>query len=164
MRDESKQIDDQRELLLFLCDGNEAAADLIELLASLSQKWDDLIDGDITRPGNEVQFGILVNGMMWQAIVDLNENPFFVQYAGQLLPIMKQAIMQWQTANICEQLQDPQMLTVSYSRRSVLTDIAQYISLLCVGPEHTPPKIHALWHSVFTDQPIDDYINEHAGE
>lgn len=147
-----------RETLIHeFCCGIQPAIDFFLLIANISQVWDDLIDKDNQQSDDQI------NLMMWQALIELNENPFFAQNIQQLLPVMKKAIVNWLTSNQHEAAGDKEMLKVSYIKRSCVTDIAIFVALLCGGLEHSLRYAPLIEAAVFKDDSFDDYLNEQLG-
>ena len=144
----------ESEIINGLCAGNEDAAAFMAIVADISQVWDDLIDQDKPVTAEDI------NRIMWSALIDLNENAFFVRYASQLLPIMKQAIIHWRTSCVHEQVPDAKMLKVSYIKRSCVTDIAVFVALLCGGVEHSVRWGVEIEKAVFRDDSFNDYVTE----
>lgn len=151
-------MQNQETLINDFCRGNQSAIDFFLLIANISQVWDDLIDKDQALQDGQI------NMMMWQALIELNENPFFLVNNQQLLPIMKKAIIDWLTANQHEANRDEKMLKVSYIKRSCVTDIAIYVAFLCGGLEHSLIYAPIIEAAVFRDDDFNEYLQEQSGE
>ncbi|MDP2346708.1 MAG: hypothetical protein Q8N34_03170 [Gammaproteobacteria bacterium] len=147
----------EQQLIENFCAGNESAVAFMGIVSSISQVWDDLIDKD--KPVGDAA----INNMMWQALIDLNDNSFFVTHAGQLLPVMKKAIIDWQASCVHEQAGDPKMLKVSYIKRSCVTDLAVFVAYLCGGLEHSVQWAVEIERAVFRDDNFNDYVREQIG-
>ena len=106
---------------------NREATDLINAYFSISQVWDDLIDGD--QPVTKGQ----INLMMMQALVEIPTNPFFQRHFQELMPMVQHCLMTWLDANTLEQIGDERDLMVSYILRSVTTDLLIHVAGLVGG-------------------------------
>ena len=150
-------MENQEKLIQQLCRGDESAMTFLNIIAHVSQVWDDLIDKD--KPIHDAQ----INSMMWQALIDLNENQFFANHLAQLLPLMKKAIIDWQCANAFEREKDATMFKVSYIKRSCVTDIAIFVAYLCGGLEHSLQCAVLIERAVFQDDDFNEYVKEQTG-
>lgn len=77
-----------------------AAVKFCEDLFRISQIWDDLIDRDREVPNT------FINQMMWKALVDVPQNPFYYNNATSLSKIIELHIIDWFDANELEQGSD----------------------------------------------------------
>ena len=108
--------------------GSVEAAEFIGILWRFSQLWDDIIDnGKLPHIDN-------INIIMFDIIVSLNYNQFFIKYRSELLPVIKNSIFQWWAANRLET--DPNEIKVekSYMLRASFYHILNHVIYIFKGP------------------------------
>lgn len=86
------------EFLLAAYKGSRPAVVLAQTLRNISHTLDDIIDGD-----KEVTKDRVV-GAFWDAMIHVSSNPFFIEHAAFLRPLMSSALVNWQIANVFEQI------------------------------------------------------------
>jgi hypothetical protein len=91
----------------------------------VSQKWDDLIDGDAVSASE-------INRMMWLAIVEIPNNPFYKQHADNIQHMLASIIQDWFTANDLEQGGEHDK-NIAFVLRDKLVSFVCYIALLTGG-------------------------------
>lgn len=110
---------------------NADALHYIMCLYAITQIWDDLVDGDRQRTSDDI------NRMLRIALIDLNENAFFIRYRDKLVPLMLSAILQWQDANVLEKSDVVEDLVRAYSLRVSWHQIIAYCCDLIGGPSYS---------------------------
>jgi hypothetical protein len=110
--------------LLYYMNGDVYAASLCNSLIFVGHLWDDQIDKDKIRTNDEV------NQAWTFALLDMNDNPFFQAYAGELQPIMRSAIIHWLSANELEIDAEQNVKCMAYLLRNDLLDILDYCIFL----------------------------------
>lgn len=136
--------------------GNDDAVALINLLAGVSQVWDDLVDQD-----QEVSTTQISNTFV-DMLVHLPRNRFYQMYFDELQPLIEAAILDWFTANTLEK-GDSHSRTVAYVLRDSLTAVLIRAMALVGGFEYAAamaPEVRRVIH----DEPIADYIGGKHGE
>ncbi|MCH7499423.1 MAG: hypothetical protein IH886_05355 [Nitrospinae bacterium] len=131
------------ELLRYALKGNVDAIYFMELINYIFHTWDDLIDKDRALSDKEI------NGVFWNALVDLPRSPFYVLNFVPLNAIITTAILDWQTANQFENEGDDLALEIAFIIRSTYSNILIYSALLVGGREwalHINPIARRLWH------------------
>lgn len=89
-----------REALSTILKGNLSAISFIETVFSIAHFWDDLIDKD--RAVSDAD----INRAMWQALVELPQNAFYLQNFDALHPVLVNAIANWHAATAFEREKD----------------------------------------------------------
>lgn len=87
----------EAEFLESVLQGHRSAIEFCQMLFRISQTWDDLIDLDNDKVSKEK-----INQAFWEALIGLHENVFFLQHSHELVPLMRQYIMDWLDANTLE--------------------------------------------------------------
>lgn len=116
------------ELLHWALDGHAEAIEFVDLLGSISQTWDDLIDGDCDVSPDAI------NGMMWRALVELPNNPFYARHFSRLNTLVQQVIIDWHSANVLE-AGDTADKRVSFILRDSLAGVIVHCAYLIGGYE-----------------------------
>lgn len=132
--------------------GNTEAIELVDMLAGISQTWDDLIDQD------KMVDGKAINEMMIDALIYLPQNKFYQQFP-QLHCMFDHAISTWQESNFIEKEQH-EMLHVSFINRSVITPLIMYIIQIIGGRAWRLEAAKEIYPIIF-DEPFEDYKKEH---
>lgn len=144
---------DQSVLRDWFKDGDAVA--LGEILADISQVWDDLIDRDVPVSNNAI------NTMMRYAMIDIPKNAFYQRHFASLHPVMEDRLYTWFDANLLEQTGGRRNLQVSYVLRSVITDILIHMAYLEGGFDHRQRMALLIRQRVFSDmEPMAEYIAE----
>ncbi|XPV77039.1 MAG: hypothetical protein ACNI27_03725 [Desulfovibrio sp.] len=88
MTDEEKAAHDA-QFVQWALQGNSPAVQLVNDVSFVAHLWDDLIDGDKQLESEHI------NWAFWVLFVQLQENPFYVEYREQLVPIFRESILAW---------------------------------------------------------------------
>jgi hypothetical protein len=145
------------ELVHWALKGNSEAIEFYGLLAGISQTWDDLIDGDGVEITPEV-----VNAMMWDALVELPNNPFYARHFPRLNTLVQQTILDWLAANELEAGGTADK-RVSFILRDSLAGVLVHCAYLTGGYEwanEIAPAVRRYIH----DEDFDSYAREHDGQ
>lgn len=130
--------------------GHAPAVDYCIVLGSISQAWDDIIDGDKEITANAV------NRAFFDALVTLPANPFFIQYRSLLLPVQQAIIFDWFDANQLES-GDSHDKSIAFILRNSLVTIVVQCAYLVGGYEHAKevgPEIRRY----FFDETLEEYM------
>lgn len=134
---------------------DEAAIALGEMLADISQIWDDLIDRDVPVTNSAI------NTMMRFALIDIPKNSFYQRHFASLHPVMEDRLYTWFDANLLEREGGRTNLQVAYVLRSVITDILIHMTYLEGGLAHRQQMALAIRQRIFSDmEPLGEYIAE----
>lgn len=115
------------ELILHAMKGDEAATELVLLLAELSHIWDDLADGDKKVSPEQV------NRAFWISLVAIPRNRFYVRFVNELQPLIANSILNWELANTYEKTGGEQELEMANVLRYSIADVACYMVFLIGG-------------------------------
>lgn len=121
-----KKVASYQEMFL----GNEDAIHFMHVVSLWSHLYDDLIDKDKEVPEE------MVHTVMWDIMVGLPLNKFYVQNASVLAPIMATGILNWRGANAMEASGSKEELYIAHATRYSINDLALMIMALLGGPEH----------------------------
>ena len=137
---------------------NESAVALAEMLADISQVWDDLIDRDVPVTNSAI------NTMMRFALIDIPKNVFYQRHFASLHPVLEDRLYTWFDANLLEREGGQTNLQVSYVLRSVITDILIHMTFLEGGLAHRQKMALKIRQRIFADmESLDEYQQEHGG-
>lgn len=133
--------------------GDSGAIAFIQVLATVSQIWDDLIDRDVSVSDTEI------NRAFQLLLVDLPRNVFYAKHFAELQPIVEQAILDWYDANQLERGDEHDKM-LSYVFRDSLTNILIRCALLVGGWDWAREVSCDIRRSVY-DEPLAEYLKEH---
>ena len=113
-----KNLTDQLRLPTPVVDWLIALYDLIQLV-------DDVADGDPVDRQD-------LNRVLWDALVAMPQNPFFIKEAHQLVPVVATQVLKWQASDASEH--DGRVDAKTFMWRAGYYDVV----LLCVSLVHGP--------------------------
>lgn len=145
---------DEQALLKEVLQDNQAAIDLVNDLAQISQAWDDLIDGD--KPLNDDA----INSAFVILLSTLPRNPFYQLHLSELQPVVELVIIDWLTANQFEL--DPKLLPLAWILRDSMSALLITCAKIIGGMPWAiavSPKIRQFIH----DENLEDYANGKCG-
>lgn len=125
---------EQRALWEQAFGGHAEAIAFVELLADISQTWDDLVDADADVPRERV------DAAFFDALVVLPRNPFYREHFDALSPLVEMAALDWMTATDFERepagdvARRQHLLTLSMGLRDNLAAVAVKCVSLLRGP------------------------------
>jgi hypothetical protein len=115
-----------REWMLYICRGNEAAADFLYMFFLVCHVWDDLIDKDVERSDDHI------NHAFWTALVEIPRNPYYRQFASEIQPLIAVSIHEWFAAN---KLEAGNRRDISYTLRCSIVSLIHQAAEICGGYE-----------------------------
>jgi len=127
-----------QEILL----GDRDAIAYFMALRSVLHFWDDLIDKDQAISDEDV------NGAMWNALIAVPSNPFYLRHAETLSAMTANAIANWQAANQFEAEGKERQLQLAFVIRSDYANLLIHCAYLLGGREwmlRVTPMIRDLW-------------------
>ncbi|WP_043767472.1 hypothetical protein [Algiphilus aromaticivorans] len=136
--------------------GRRDAVLVCRMLGNISQTWDDLIDGDAVTAER-------VHNAFTDALLRLPALPFWQEHYAELQPLIRQAVIDWHTANTFEreasQSDKPNEheLMLGFVLRDSLIALTTHCAYLVGGHEHAisvAPEIRRYFH----DESIQEYI------
>lgn len=122
---------------------NEQASTMCAHLYKIGQFWDDLIDRDKELTDGDI------HSAMWAVLFDLNENPFFRKLMPELLPVIKNATIQWFAANKLEEKKEH--IEKSYMLRAGFYNIVAHVVMLCNGAKYDFSEVYKLYGEKLED-------------
>ena len=134
-----------------LLKGNFAAVKLCLDLVFIAHVWDDLYDKDRERTGEDISNAFRI------ALVEIPENPFYIQNLSDLRPLMMNVILQWQDANVLEHGNDHDK-HMAYMLRAGIVQVISYCAYLIGGVEYAKevgPDIRRLY-----EEGLQDFLKE----
>ena len=102
-------------------------ADAVDWLASIwraIQFFDDVADGDaVTRAD--------LDAVLWDVLIGMNANPFFIARRVELLPVVALQIQKWQASDAAERA--GRASAKSFMWRAGYYDLVLFVYMLCNG-------------------------------
>lgn len=142
----------EREFLLCALQGNASAVGFCELLAAISQTWDDLVDRDVEVTAAQV------NEAFFRAVIELPANRFYQDHFASLHPLLQSSVYDWLTANEFER-GDAHEKTLAFVLRDSLTAVVTQCAAIIGGHQWAiamSPKIRRY----FQDETLQKYLGE----
>lgn len=118
------------EVLQEMVKGDQSALDFLRVVYDIAHAWDDLVDRD--KP---VQASA-INQAFFSALVVLPSNAFYRQNQQHLMPVLTNAMTNWQVANRLERGDDVNELKIAFILRSSYCDLVTQAALIVGGLEH----------------------------
>ena len=117
--------ENEAEFVSWALKGDRGAIDFCDMFFRISQTWDDLIDRD--KPIHEST----INRMMWDALIELPSNSFYLEHQAELIPLFRQYAIDWMDSNVLERGKSDHGKNIAFVLRdsvsSLLTQCAYYI-------------------------------------
>lgn len=130
-------------LMSVLQDHREAVL-TCRLLGAISQTWDDLIDRD--KPISDER----INDAFTDALLRLPAISFYRENIYQLHPLLRQAVIDWQTATHFERNGNAHDKTLAFVLRDSLVALVTHCAFLVGGHSHAckvAPEIRRYFHN-----------------
>ncbi len=125
------------------------AIDWLLMLWGAIQVFDDVADGDtVTRPD--------LDAAIWNTLVAMPRNPFFVVHAATLAPVMAASILKWQASDRAEIAGAP--TAMSYAWRAGYYDVVLMAVQCCKGVEFATNNAHHVM--ALYGEHLGDYLKE----
>lgn len=128
----------------------DAAKWLLDVWRAI-QVYDDVADGDTVARDD-------LDRTIWASLVGLQINPFHMQNAASLVPVLALQILKWQASDVIERRGDADAR--SYMWRAGYYDLVLLVALMIHGPEKATalgPIIMQMYGETF-----EDYMKEFA--
>lgn len=119
-----KSLQTDRKWILKICKGQEDAADFLIDFFLICHLWDDLIDKDVDRSEEEINY------CFWLAMVDLPMNRYYQHYFTEIHPLIANAIQEWFASN---KLEKSQRTDIAYTLRCSIVSLIHQAAYLCGG-------------------------------
>ena len=133
--------------------GNQAAYDAALTYLRVAGTWDDLIDGDKVVSHAEIHYSYIA------ILIDLNKNPFYLQFKPQIDALVTTAVLGYLTANVYENTQDEHGIELGHFLRYSGALIVGYIVYLCHGFPSAVTMWPTLMKALCNDR-FDHYVAE----
>ena len=149
-----RELEQQKKLtekLNYFLKGDIAAVHLCLNLTYIAHLWDDLFDRDRQRSGQDINDAFRI------ALVDIPLNRFYLEYITDLRPLIMNAILQWEDANILDHGNDHDQ-HMAFMLRASFAQIFNYCAYLVGGPDwarEVGPEMRRLY-----DESFDEYKKE----
>ena len=143
-------------LLEEVLNGDQDAYEFIMDFFNTCHAWDAVIDGDEADGTDE-----WVNTAFFTAFF-LHESPFYQTYGRELAPLMRNAMITWQGANIIEQDPDysEDLLRIAHGSRQDIINIIIHCAYIVGGVRHAVKVTPRVW-ALTAKLSWSDYLEEH---
>lgn len=131
---------------------NVDAVGFLIVLWRVIQFFDDVYDCDVDQKHIKDN----VAKALFDAIIALNDNKFFIENRAVLLPSMSVMILKWTASNVSEENQN--VSAQSYMWRAGYYDVVLLVNLLCNGIANTEVNANKIL-SIYGES-FDDYLKE----
>jgi hypothetical protein len=113
------------------------------------QIFDDFADGDAVDRKD-------LNLLIWNTLVGMQQNPFYMQNSFRLLPVIGVNILKWQASDTVERASNAD--AKSYVWRAGYYDIALAVVEICHGPAFATQNAHIVLG--LYGETYDEYVKE----
>lgn len=110
--------------------GNEMATRYLWIIAQAARTLDDLVDRDRTVPNDKIV------EVFHTLLVELNQNPFFIQNRLYLTGLQQMALNAWLDANAWANSHDPLERLYAHVLRDLLNEMLPSVAYLTGGWRH----------------------------
>lgn len=117
----------------------------LEDLYLVIQAWDDFVDGAAMNRD-------LKDKAIYASLVGIPANPFYIQNAGVLLPLISNSVLKWKAADTAER--EGGNLHLAYGWRAGYFDVVLQVLLIVHGPDvamKTAHKVMELYGERYED-------------
>lgn len=125
------------------------AIEWLLMLWNAIQVFDDVADGDPVERSD-------LDAAIWNTLVAMNQNPFFLQNAQALLPCVASTILKWQASDHAERAGAADAR--SYVWRAGYYDLILMAVQLCHGPKFAIENAHLVME--LYGETFDEYMKE----
>jgi hypothetical protein len=125
------------------------AAIWLGMLFDAAQVFDDFADGDKVERKD-------LDALIWNTLLEMPMNPFYVKHASMLYPAIATAILKWQASDTVERLGQP--TAISFAWRAGFYDIILLVYVICFGPVQAKENAHRIM--ALYGENFDDYMKE----
>ena len=137
-----------KENLKYFFKGNLAAVKFCLDLTYIVHLWDDLIDGDKERSPKEISYAFKL------ALIDLVDNPFYLQNMRELKSVLTDAILKWEDANILERSKSQNDIAMAWMLRAGLLGVFNYCAYI-IGGWQWIEKVGVQMRQIYDEKLID---------
>lgn len=134
--------------------GNFKGVELFIRLCTMAHTYDDLIDGDEVTKDR-------VHDLMYNALIDLPNNPLYRKYQPLITPLWELVFMAWKTANTFEERKENHGLEIAHGLRYSAGHIVALIMIGELGRDKALEYMPEMWKLVMYER-IGNYIAEHG--
>ena len=145
--DEKTKSEALAKRLFYYMKGNHDAVKFLMDLTYACHVWDDLIDKDEYRTSEEINHAFKI------AFIGIQSNPFYLHYQLDLRPLILNAILQWEDANILDHGSEHDQ-HMAFMLRAGMLQIYNYCAYLIGGPQwarEVGPDMRRLYTENFND-------------
>lgn len=139
-----------REWILWVCKGDQHAADFLHQFFAVCHSWDDLIDKDKPVPDTEI------NAIFWISLIDIPNNLYYQKHFLRIHPVMSVAIQEWFAAN---KLESGDRKDIAYTLRCSIVSLIHQAAEICGGYEWALEIGDAIRLKT-QDETLDEYIED----
>ena len=127
----------------------QPAVEWLMMLWQAAQFFDDVADGDRVERSD-------LNATLWNLLVAMHQNPFWVAHAQNLTPVVATTILKWQASDRIEREGDAD--AKSFVWRAGFYDVVLMVVALCHGTHFATENAHHVI-AMYGEQ-FEDYMKE----
>jgi hypothetical protein len=127
----------------------EDASVWLGMLFDTAQVFDDFADGGVIERKD-------LDKLIWNTLLEMPMNPFYVKHASMLYPMIATTILKWQASDTVERLGQP--TAMSFAWRAGFYDIILLVYAICFGPVQAKENAHRIM--ALYGENFDDYMKE----
>lgn len=125
------------------------AIEWLLMLWGAIQVFDDVADGDPVERDD-------LNAAIWNTLVGMNQNPFWIANAHNLSPVVATMILKWQASDHAERTGRADAR--SYVWRAGFYDVVMMVVALCHGTKYATDTAHLVM--ALYGETLEDYMKE----
>lgn len=125
------------------------AIEWLLMLWGAIQVFDDVADGDPVERED-------LNAAIWNTLVAMNQNPFWIANAHNLSPVVATMILKWQASDHAERTGRADAR--SYVWRAGFYDVVMMVVALCHGTKYATDTAHLVM--ALYGETLEDYMKE----
>lgn len=127
----------------------EDATEWLLMLYRTIQTFDDYADGDKVERKE-------LNALIWNTLVGMNQNTFYLRNSQLLWPILATSILKWEASNTIEKQKKPDAR--SFMWRAGYYDVVLFVYIIYYGHEKASENAHIILN--LYGEKLKDYIKE----
>lgn len=141
----------EEEFLFYSLKENLSAVEFCQLIFRISQILDDLVDKD--KPVSDDE---LIN-LVFDCLVSVNLNPFFVAHQHYLTPLLAQHLSDWRDSTAMERSNSEHLKHVAFGLRSNVGSLITQCAFLIAG-KGWADTISIKMRELIHDESLTDYL------
>ena len=122
-----RDVNEDNEIILAWMKGDRYATLFIRQFFFVCHLWDDLVDKDNDRTEDDINMAFQI------AMLDMQENPFYIKNISSLNPVIRCAVNDWYAANELERSGNDHDKDISYTLCCSILSVVSHSAYLVGG-------------------------------